>query len=227
MPRTLAALLAATGLAVVSAPAHAVFVNWTDWTASSPGHVDGTVTVDSVGVDVDFDGPTFFVQTNGGTNWWTQPNPAALPYTGGSVENAPPPPDIIALGTGGSKTITFSQAVTDPYIALVSWNSNVVDFDTSIEIISQGQGFWGNGTIDPNDAGDGFTGLGEVHGIIRLEGTFTSITFTDTSENWHGFTVGFAGLAGPPPVDTPEPGTLGLLGLGILGVALGRRRRTV
>lgn len=225
MPRTLAALLAATGLAVVSTPAHAVFVNWTDWTTASPGHVDGTVTVDSVGVDVDFDGPTFFVQTSGGTNWWTQPNPAALPYTGGSVENGPPASDIIAFSTGGSKTITFSQPVTDPYIALVSWNSNVVDFGTAIQIISQGQGFWGNGTIDLNDAGDGFTGIGEVHGIIRLPGTFTSITFTDTSELWHGFTVGFAGLGGPPPVDTPEPGTVGLLGLGLLGVALGRRRR--
>ena len=227
MPRTFAALLAATGLAIASTPAHAVFVNWTDWTASSTNHVDGTVTVDSVGVDVDYDGPTFFVQTSTGSNWWTQPDPAALPYTGGDVENAPSPPDIIALGAGGTKTITFSQAVTDPYIALVSWNGNVVDFGTSIDIVSEGRGFWGDGTIELNGDGDGFTGVGELHGIIRLPGTFTSITFTDTSENWHGFTVGFAGLGNgePPPVDTPEPGALGLLGLGILGIALGRRRR--
>jgi PEP-CTERM motif len=223
MPRTFAALLAATGLAVVSTPAHAVFVNWTDWVAQSTNHVDGTVTVDSTIVEVDYDGATFFVQTDSGTNWWTQPNPAALPYTGGDVENAPPPPDIIALGTGGTKTISFSQSVANPFIALVSWNGNVVDFDTPIEIISQGQGFWGNGTIDLNDDGDGFTGIGEVHGIIRLSGTFTSISFTDTSESWHGFTVGFEGLGGGEPV--PEPGTIGLIGLGVLGIALGRRRR--
>lgn len=224
MSRTLAALLAATGIAVASAPAHAVFVNWTDWVAQSAGHVDGTVTIGTTDVDVDYDGATSFVQTASGTNWWTQPNPAALPYTGGDVENAPPPPDIIALGAGGTKTITFSQAVTNPFIALVSWNGNVVDFGTPIEIISQGQGFWGSGTIDLNGDGDGFTGLGEVHGIIRLPGTFTSISFTDTSENWHGFTVGFEGLDdGETPV--PEPGTVGLIGLGALAIALARRRR--
>jgi len=228
MPKTLAALLAATGLAIVASPAHAVVVNWTDWVSQSSNHVDGTVTVGATTVDVDYDGPSVFVQTNGGTNWWTQPNPAALPYTGGDVENAPPPPDIIALNLGGTKTITFSQAVTNPFIALVSWNGNVVDFGTPIEIVSEGQGFWGDGTINLNADGDGFTGAGEVHGILRLAGTFTSISFTDTSENWHGFTVGFEGLGDgepPPPVDTPEPGALGLLGLGILGVGLARRRR--
>lgn len=80
----------------------------------------------------------------------------------------------------------------------MSWKGNVVDFGTSIEIIGQGQGFRGDGTIDPNDAGDGFTGIGEVHGIVRPEGIFTSIIFADTRENRHGFTAGLAGPGGPP-----------------------------
>src|SRR3546814_5773478 len=63
-------------------------------------------------------GPYGFAQTSSGTNYWIENNPA--PYASGSVDNAPPTTDIIALGAGGLKTITFSQAVTDPYLALVS-----------------------------------------------------------------------------------------------------------
>lgn len=166
-------------------------VFWTDWTTLvSDSEVSGTMTIDSTTVDVTFNGAYQYAQISGGTNYW---NPSA-PYISSDVENAPSDPDIIQLFVGGSATITFSQPVRDPILALVSWNGNVVDFGVPIEILSFGNGYWGSGTPILNDTGTGFTGSGEVHGVIRLPGSYSSITFTHTSESWHGFTVGAFGL---------------------------------
>jgi len=197
----------------------AVPVSWTDWTSAGVQTVSGNLLVDSTTVGVTYSGPYAFAQVSGGTNYW---NPSA-PYISTAVDNAPPASDIVALGTGGSKTITFSQALQDPLLALVSWNGNVVDFGMPIEIVSFGQGYWGNGTPVLNQTGTGFTGVGEVHGVIRLPGSHSSITFTDTSEGWHGFTVGAVGLAQQGTV--PEPGSLALLGLGVMGLIVARLRK--
>lgn len=196
-------------------------VYWTDWTSktsASPG-VIGTLDPGSGAINVAFSGVYSFAQTSGGTNYW---NPST-PYISTVVGNAPPASDIIALSTGGTVNITFSQAVLDPLIALVSWNFNTVDFGVPIEILSYGAGFFGSGTPILNGDGDGFYGNGEVHGVIRLPGTYSAISFTHTSENWHGFTVGVVG-AGEQPPTVPEPSTMLLLGLGLLAVAgVGRK----
>lgn len=133
---------------------------------------------------------------------------------------------MVALTLGGTKTISFDTPVTDPYIALQSWNGNVVDFGTLIEVVAYGTGYWGFGLPILNPAGTGFYGSGEVHGIIRLPGTFTSITFTDLTEGWHGFTVGIGGVAGPA---IPEPATWTMLiaGFGMIGCAMRSRRGLV
>ncbi len=196
-------------------------VYWTDWTSVTTGApgVLGTLDPGSGPINVAFSGAYSFVQTSGGVNYW---NPST-PYISAVVDNAPPASDIIALSTGGTVNITFSEAVLDPLIALVSWNSNTVDFGVPIEILSFGQGFWGNGTPILNGDGDGFFGSGEVHGVIRLPGTYSAISFTHTSEGWNGFTVGVVG-AGEQPPTVPEPSTMLLLGLGLLAVAgVGRR----
>jgi hypothetical protein len=209
----------ATTLAFTAGAANAATASWTDWTSSTttPPAVLGTLDVGGTAVDVTFSGAYSFAQTVGGTNYWS---PAA-PYIGAAVDNAPPAADIIALNSAGTATITFSQAVVNPLIALVSWNGNTVDFGVPINVLSYGAGYWGNGTPVLNATGTGFFGSGEVHGVIELPGTYTSISFTHTSENWHGLTVGVLGVA--PAV--PEPSTYALLGMGLLAIAITRRRR--
>lgn len=206
------ATLAAAGMA------QAGTVSWTDWTSAIDGTplVTGSLTSGGSTIGVTFNGAHGTVQTNGGTNYW---NPDA-PYLSATVGNAPPASDIIELTTGGTATITFTQAVVDPLIALVSWNGNTVDFGVPIEVLSFGAGFWGNGTPVVNAGGTGFFGSGEVHGVIRLPGTYTSISFRHTSENWHGLTVGVVALADN---QAPEPSSVLLAGLALAGAALRRR----
>ncbi|MBL8773372.1 MAG: PEP-CTERM sorting domain-containing protein [Phenylobacterium sp.] len=218
MSTKLLAATAAIALLAGATSANAVTVNWTDWTAqTSSTHVDGVITVGSDVIDVDYDGAIWFTQTAGGTDFWVDNG-----YTQGVV-NRPSGSDVIALNARGQKTITFSQAVVNPYLAFTSWNGNNVTFSSPFTVVSQGCGFWGCGTFSVNGTNTGFFGSGEVHGVLQFQGTFTSLSFTDTSENWHGFTVGVGGVAG----GVPEPGTwaLMILGFGGAGAALRSRRR--
>jgi hypothetical protein len=214
-----AATLGLAGLAALAtSQAHAAPVIWADLTDQAPNSVLGTISTEDGDVGVSYSGSYSFAQTSGGTNYWTEGTPA--PYTGGSVDNAPGTPDIIALNAGGTKTITFDQTVSDVYLALVSWNGNAGTFDQEFEVISQGCGYWGCGTFT-NVTSTSFTGSGELHGIIRFTGTFDQITFTDVSENWHGIQIGIGGLA---PVPEASTWAMMILGLGLTGAALRRGR---
>ena len=209
--------LAVATLVLLSPPSLAANVFWTDWlSAPSTSSALGQLAVGSqtIGVDYSGTGSHAFVQTGTGTNFWT-----GTAYTNGIVSNAPPAAELVALNQGGTVTIAFSQPVIDPLIGLVSWNGNTVDLGVPIQIDSFGPGFWGNGTPVLNAAGTGFVGNGEVHGVIRLPGIHNNITFTHTSENWHGFTVGVVGVV-------PEPATYAMLlvGLAFVGVAVRRRK---
>lgn len=196
----------------LSTPAFAVQVSWTDW-VSSPDQfsASGNLLVGTTSVNVDYSGTGAhgFVQTGTGTNFWTGPA-----YTQGTIDNAPPASELVALSQGGTVTINFSQTVQDPLIGLVSWNNNPVEFGVPIQFDSFGPGFWGNGTPTVSPAGTGFFGNGELHGVLRVPGSYDSITFSHSGEFWHGFTVGASGLASPVPI----PATVLLFGLGIIGL---------
>jgi len=223
-------LALATSLFALSAPGHAVEVIWADWETATSTAVTGTLAT-STPISIDFSSPSGFgfVQTGAGTNYWTEPNPASRPYTGGVVENAPPAAELIALNLSGPKTITFGEAIAGLYLAIISWNGNAAQFDQPFQVISSGQGYWGSGTITLGDDNT-FVGTGEPHGIIYFPGTFSSLTFTDTSnEYWHGLTIGVARLASDPDPDAvPEPATWAMMiaGFGLAGAAMRRRARS-
>jgi hypothetical protein len=223
----IALLGAAAALSLGASAAEAVVVQWADLTSSTANSVNGSIAVGSDNVSVEYQGPVFFAQTNGGTNYWVEGNPR--PYTGGIVENAPGTPDIIALSAGGAKTIKFGKTVSDVYLALVSWNGNSGIFDQPFEVISSGCGFWGCGgfaNVTPNS----FTATGELHGVIRFTGAFDQVTFTDQTEGWHGIQVGIGGVfVPPPPPGVPEPAAWALMiaGFGLAGSAMRRRTTKV
>jgi hypothetical protein len=209
--------------------AYATTVSWADWTSATSATVSGAI--GSVNVTYSGAVPAFTQLNNIGTFFWTQGTPA--PYTSGSVSNAPATADIIALNNAGTSTITFSQPVVNPYLALVSWNAASVTAGDSetFTYISSGSGAFGSGMFaGPGGTGAPtptfFTGAGELHGIFEIPGTWTSISFTDTTtEFWHGLTVGIGGVASTSPVPEPATGTLTLVGFGLLSVIRLRKKK--
>ena len=207
----------------LAAPAQSTQISWVDWQSwpdsgnTALGQLqDATTTVD---VTVFSDSGYNRVQTGPAEAFfWT-----GDAYTKGNVDNPPPSPDIVRLDAGGTVTINFSQAVVNPYLALVSWNGTNVRFDAPIILDSFGTGFFGFGTPQLNSTGDGFFGDGEVHGVVQVPGIFTEISFTHTTETWHGFTLGVEGVA---PAVIPLPASLVLLSMGLAGGLLGRLRRS-
>ncbi len=204
-------------------------VSWADWvsgTQGSNGTATGSFQLGSNTVGVTYTGQIAFLITGPGTNYWTEPNPALRPYTGGSVSNAPPAADIIAMSSATTRTLSFTESVTDLYFAYISLNGNGFVFNRDFEIVSQGQGYWGNGTAVKQLLGPGqyaLTGTsGEPHGVIHFLGSYDSITWSsNANEDWYGFTVGAGARTAAL---TPEPSSLVMGGLGLLTAALLRRR---
>ena len=225
---------------LIPATAQAVPYHYVDWTAAdvAGGTASGTITLpDTSTVTVTFEainpdntpGQLYFAQTDGtGTDFW---NPSA-PYISTEVDNAPPDTDIVALVGGVNQTyrVTLSEAIRDPIMAIVSLGSGgtptTYDFDSPFDIVSQGVGFWGgSATALSEQPGDILYGA-EGHGTIQFIGTFTTFTWVvPTPETWHGFTFGIRTTEAIEPTPAPEPGMLGILGLGLAALGLARRRR--
>ncbi len=206
-------IFAAT-VAALMATSSSAAIQWTDWTSVVGGVATGTLGTSTVTMD----GPFHTFQVAGGTDYWrTGGNPWAA-YD--ALPNLPTNNDFVApSGNGVTHTINFSQAVVNPYIAIISLGQSSIQtnwtFNAPFTLIDQGQGFWGNGvfTIVGNSIS-----AGEAHGVIQFTGVFTSLTLTTNNvENWSGLTIGSA---------IPEPASWAMLiaGFGLVGAAARRRR---
>jgi hypothetical protein len=212
-------------------------ITYTDWTTTSgggttSGSASGTLTLSSGTVNISYSGELAFAQVNNtGIQYWTEPNPASLPYTGNAlVGNAPATSDIVALQElGGSRivdTINFSQAVLNPIMLINSLGQPNIgvsyDFNQPFTLLSAGQGYWGGTSTSLTASGNILTGY-EGAGAIEFLGDVSSISWTTTGgEYWNGFTIG---AVTQQTTGVPDGGTtLGLLGMSA-SCLLGLRRK--
>lgn len=221
MKKALSAI-ALTALAPFAA--NAATIDWTDWQSYSTGVSTGSASGTIGSIDVDFSGNVAFAQTGTGRNYWTEPQAGNEPYTNNSVvDNAPDAAEMIAMSRSGvTNTVTFSSAVTDPIMAIVSQGRSYLpvsyDFDRSFNVLSEGRGYWGDGTYNLL-AGDVLQGF-ELHAVIQFTGTFDALSWeVDRNENWHGFTFGLG-----EQTAVSEPSTIAMFSLGLIGLGIMRRR---
>ncbi|MFT3683741.1 MAG: hypothetical protein QM783_02245 [Phycisphaerales bacterium] len=220
-------VLAITALMLAAASTQAATVDWANWTAGGPSGSSSFAVGNIGGIGLSYTGEIDFTQTNNaGTDYWRDGSSNPFPaYVTGSVSNVPNNVDLVTV-TGnheGVNTITFSQPVTNPYMAIVSLGQYGIGttyyFDAPFVVDSVNQGYWGNGTLV--NAGSNWLGgdtlVGnEGHGILQFIGTFNSISFASSNgEHWNGFTLGLA---------TPTPASAALLGVAGLSSSIRRRR---
>lgn len=215
-------------LLVAAVPsAFADTVTWATWNA--PTTVSPTAGVETGtigGINVTYTGEIQFVNaSNAGKYNYFQPTST---YVGGVVGNASNNGGMIAIdgNPGVTNTFTFSAPVSGLVLSEVSLGQSGVGtnytFDNGFSIVACGPNIvYGGKCI--TQSGNTMIGNEGDGTIVFSGGPVTSLSFTAASpEYWNGFTIGLL-PQGTSPV--PEPGTMTLLGTGLLGLAGVVRRR--
>jgi hypothetical protein len=189
---------------------------WTDWTTRTLGDPAGAASGIMDSITVNYSGDVYNAVINGTTTIW---NPSTT-FIGGAVDTSPDSVGDV-IGLNGSSTvdmITFSSPVSNPVIAIWSLGSPTIPatftFDATPTLQAGGpNSSYGGSSLVVN--GNTVSG-NEGNGVILFSGTYSSISWTSTNENWIGFTVGTA---------VPVPAALWLFSSGLMGlVGLARKK---
>jgi len=217
-----------TAVLGLATPSKAATVNWATWNyPQTTGLTTGSATGSTSDVGVTYSGNVSQAAQVPGFFW--------LPtgtFSGGTVSNSPPSPYTEITLTGGAgtgtNTITFSQAVTDPVLAIASLGNGglTAQFD-----FTHGETFAIEaGGPSSNFGGSSITMCGvnvcgaEGSGVIQFSGTYTSLSWTNpVFENYYLITVGDEGRAVTSAV--PEPSTWAMMLLGFVGLGFMAYRR--
>jgi hypothetical protein len=184
--------------------------HWVHWTSSqttgNPGSATGTLLPASGPITVKYTGEVYQpLLPTPPTDYFVP----ATTYTCATVGNKPTQADGLVLQQGGTPTVdtlTFSRPVTNPVLAIMSLGNSQDGttcsyqfgvYGESFTILQQGMGeMAGPGTL-VEDANGGLTG-NDGDGLVQLNGTFSTVKWTDPDvacEGFgdHGFTIGIAG----------------------------------